>query len=118
MANVDITSLLEDCNSLKPKDLILDPLRWKYLIRSIMRGKNILLLGPARCGKTKAAQAAASAVDRADKFFPFNLGSTQDARAALVGNTFFKKESGTIFSPSPADRAQDEKDAEKYDSYG
>lgn len=101
MANTDVTKMLEDCSSLRPNTLILDDLRWKYLIRSVLRGKNVMMIGPARCGKTKAAQAVAKALKREDKFFVFNLGSTQDARAALIGNTFFKKDSGTIFNQSP-----------------
>ena len=61
-----------------------------------------MMVGPARSGKTKAAQAVAKALNREDKFFVFNIGSTQDARSSLVGNTFFKKDKGgTIFNPSP-----------------
>lgn len=101
MAETNVTQMLEDCVSLRPKTLILDDLRWKYLIRSVLRGKNVMMVGPSRCGKTKAAQAIAKALNREDRFFIFNLGSTQDARAALIGNTFFRKESGTIFNPSP-----------------
>jgi len=33
-------------------------------------------------------------------FFVFNCGSSQDARAMLIGNTFFKKEVGTLFCES------------------
>jgi len=101
MADIDISKYLDDCVSLRPKTLILDDLRWKYLVRSVIRGKNVMMVGPARCGKTKAAQAIAKALNREDKFFVFNLGSTQDARAALIGNTFFKKEAGTVFNQSP-----------------
>ena len=105
MADIDVSKMLEDCTSLRPNTLILDDLRWKYLVRSVLRGKNVMMVGPARCGKTKAAQAIAKALNREDKFFVFNLGSTQDARAALIGNTFFKKESGTIFNQSPFAKA-------------
>jgi len=59
MAEIDVTKFLEDCSSLRPKTLILDDLRWKYLVRSVLRGKNVMMVGPARCGKTKAAQAIA-----------------------------------------------------------
>jgi len=38
-------------------------------------------------------------------FFVFNCGSSQDARAFLVGNTFFKKETGTLFCGSEFVRA-------------
>jgi len=34
-------------------------------------------------------------------FCPINLGSSQDARAILIGNTQFSKETGTFFQESP-----------------
>jgi MoxR-like ATPase len=65
-----------------------------------LKGKNILILGPTRCGKTKAVQSVVKALGKSDRFFYFNMGSTQDARSLLIGNTFFKQEEGTFFSPS------------------
>ena len=61
-----------------------------------MRGKNIMMTGPAGCGKTMAAKALVNALDRPDYYF--NLGATQDPRATLIGNTHFNKEDGTYFS--------------------
>jgi len=49
---------------------------------------------------TSAAIEAANVLNRSDKFFRFNLGSMQDARSSLIGNTHFEKETGTIFSES------------------
>jgi MoxR-like ATPase len=100
MENQEIYKWIEKCAELKPTDLIIDDLPWKYLCRSVYRGKNVLILGPTRSGKTKAAQSVAKALNRQDRFFYFNFGSTQDARATLIGNTVFKKETGTIFHPS------------------
>lgn len=37
--------------------------------------------------------------------YVFNCGSSQDARATLVGNTVFRKETGTLFCPSEFVRA-------------
>lgn len=96
----ELTKSLQGCDTLKPTDLIIDALSWKYLCRAVLRGKNIILVGPTRSGKTKAAQSVVKAFNRQNKYFYFNLGSTQDARASLVGNTMFKKETGTVFHPS------------------
>ena len=84
--------------SLKPTELVMPDLKWKYLIRSAVRAKNIMMTGPAGCGKTMAAKALVSALDRPD--FYFNLGATQDPRATLIGNTHFDKNKGTYFSES------------------
>ena len=73
-------------------------LKWKYLIRSAMRGKNIMMTGPAGTGKTMAAKYLVTALKRPD--FYFNLGATQDPRATLIGNTHFNKDTGTYFSES------------------
>jgi len=84
--------------NLKPTELVMTELKWKYLIRSAVRAKNIMMTGPAGCGKTMAAKALVKALDRPD--FYFNLGATQDPRATLIGNTHFDKNKGTFFSES------------------
>ena len=84
--------------ALKPSSLIMNDLKWKYLVRSAMRGKNIMMEGAAGSGKTMAAKYLVSALDRPD--FYFNLGATQDPRATLIGNTHFSKEDGTYFAES------------------
>src|SRR6056300_1875516 len=83
---------------LKPQELVMADLKWKYLIRSAVRAKNIMMTGPAGCGKTMAAKALVNSLDRPD--FYFNLGATQDPRATLIGNTMFDKNKGTYFSES------------------
>ena len=84
--------------NLKPQELVMKDLKWKYLIRSAVRAKNIMMTGPAGCGKTMAAKALVNSLDRPD--FYFNLGATQDPRATLIGNTMFDKNKGTYFSES------------------
>ena len=84
--------------SLRPTELVMSDLKWKFLIRSAVRAKNIMMTGPAGCGKTMAAKSLVKALDRPD--FYFNLGATQDARATLIGNTQFDKQKGTYFSES------------------
>jgi nitric oxide reductase NorQ protein len=83
---------------LKPQELVMTDLKWKYLIRSAVRAKNIMMTGPAGCGKTMAAKSLVNSLDRPD--FYFNLGATQDPRATLIGNTMFDQKKGTYFSES------------------
>ena len=47
--------------NLKPQELVMTDLKWKYLIRSAVRAKNIMMTGPAGCGKTMAAKALVTA---------------------------------------------------------
>jgi len=61
-----------------------------------MRGKNVMMTGPAGCGKTMAAKSLTNSLSRPEYYF--NLGATQDPRATLIGNTHFNKEDGTFFS--------------------
>lgn len=96
----DIKKYLDTCINLRPSSLIMDDLKWKYMVRSALRGKNILLLGPTGCGKTLAAQTVAKVLNKESTFFYFNLGATQDARSALIGNTHFDKSTGTLFKES------------------
>ena len=87
-----------DSVSLKPESIVISDLKWKYLIRSAVRAKNIMMTGPAGCGKTMAAKSLVKALNRPD--FYFNLGATQDARATLIGNTHFDSKKGTFFAES------------------
>jgi MoxR-like ATPase len=85
---------------LKPRELVITDLKWKYLIRSAVRAKNIMMTGPAGCGKTMAAKAAANSLE-GYKTFIINLGATQDPRTTLIGNTQFDTKKGTVFNTSP-----------------
>jgi len=84
--------------ALRPKELFISDLKWKYLVRSVVRGKNIMMTGPAGTGKTMAVKYLVGALNR--PHFYFNLGATQDPRSVLVGNTHFNKETGTYFAES------------------
>lgn len=83
----------------KPKALIMNEVHWKYLVRSVVRGRNVLMTGPSGTGKTLSAMSVAKAVNR--PFFYFNLGATQDPRSSLIGNTHLNKDTGTYFAESP-----------------
>ena len=96
--HAEILNFIHNSYSLKPKMLMMSELKWKYLVRSGVRGKNIMMTGPAGCGKTMAAKSLVNSLDRPD--FYFNLGATQDPRSTLIGNTHFSKEKGTYFAKS------------------
>ena len=96
--NKPINEILENSIELKPDLLIISNTKWKYLIRSALCGKNILMVGPTGCGKTLVAQSLAESLNK--EFFYFNMGSTQDARSALIGNTHYDKDTGTYFNES------------------
>lgn len=96
--HAEMLNFIHSSYKLKPNGLVMKELKWKYLVRSAVRGKNILMTGPAGCGKTMAAKSVVNALDRPD--FYFNLGATQDPRSTLIGNTHFEEKRGTYFSES------------------
>ena len=96
--HAEVLNMIHSSYDLKPDGLMMKEIKWKYLIRSAVRGKNIMMTGPAGCGKTMAAKSLVKSLERPD--FYFNLGATQDPRATLIGNTHYNKEKGTYFSES------------------
>ena len=96
--HAEVLAMIHSSYKLKPDTLMMSEIKWKYLIRSAVRGKNIMMTGPAGCGKTMAAKSLVKGLKRPD--FYFNLGATQDPRATLIGNTHYDKEKGTYFSES------------------
>jgi|TARA_R110001583_G_scaffold43744_2_gene139030 nitric oxide reductase NorQ protein len=96
--HAEVLNFIHSSYSLKPKMLMMSELKWKYLVRSGVRGKNIMMTGPAGCGKTMAAKSLVNSLDRPDYYF--NLGATQDPRSTLIGNTHFDSKKGTYFAES------------------
>lgn len=94
-AHVDVVQFIKNSYNLRPANLIISELKWQYLMRSIIRGKNIMMTGPSGSGKTLAVQSVAKALnDR--PFFYFNLGATTDPRSTLIGNTHYASDRGTF----------------------
>lgn len=91
--HADILDFLKKCTALKPKRLKIDDLRWRFAVRAVLRGENLMIRGDSGCGKTLLATTVADILGR--PFFFFNLGATQDPRSTLIGNTHFKKDEGT-----------------------
>jgi len=58
-----VTKLVSDFkHAIPPKDFFIDKLKWKFLVRNIEKGKNIMMTGPSGCGKTDATFKAAEAL--------------------------------------------------------
>ena len=104
-----VLAFIHNSPDLIPDTIKISDLKWKFLIRSAVRSKNIMMTGAAGSGKTMAAKKVVEALDRPD--FYFNLGATQDPRSTLIGNTHFKKDEGTSFSQSAFVKAIQTKDA-------
>jgi MoxR-like ATPase len=94
----NVMAFLNTCVEKRPASLFCQDLTWKFICRSVMRGRNILLTGPTGTGKSQTAIAVAKSMDR--ELFYINLGATQDPRGTLIGNTHFSKDAGTYFNES------------------
>lgn len=103
LESANIMEFLNICVDKRPQSLFCDDLTWKVICRSTLRGRNTLLTGPTGTGKSQTAIAVAKALDY--NLFYINLGSTQDPRGALIGNTHFSKDAGTFFNESAFVRA-------------
>lgn len=93
-----ITAFIKSSYKLKPPYLKMIELKWKYMIRSAMRGRNVMLIGASGSGKTLAATTLPKVLGRPWELFA--LGATQDPRSFLIGNTHLNKETGTFFDES------------------
>ena len=92
---MNVNDLIND--NPRPDDYIIKDLKWKHLLRSIERSKNVMFVGHSGCGKTEGAYKAADSLGR--DIVPFNIGSMQDPRTSLIG-TREVKNGETYFKPS------------------
>ena len=58
--HAEVMAFIHGSYGLKPRGLMMSELKWKFLMRSAVRGKNIMMTGAAGCGKTMAAKALTS----------------------------------------------------------
>jgi len=98
----EIVHFIKTCYKYKPTDLKMPELKWRFLVRSALTGSNTMMTGQSGCGKTVAAYSAAKMLaEKMDyEFVVINLGSTQDPRSTIIGNTHYDKEKGTFFAQS------------------
>ena len=87
----------------KPSGFIIDDLKWKFINRCVEKEKNLMMVGPSGCGKTQVVFEVGELLDR--PVYYFNLGSTQDPRATLIGSTQLDVNKGTFFNASSFVRA-------------
>ena len=99
LTQTELRKKIHTSYSLKPEKLFIRESKWKYLMRSVLIGKNVLITGHSGCGKSTTIMHIAS-VFKDRPFFMIPLGSTQDPRATLIGNTHFNKTDGTFFDKS------------------
>jgi MoxR-like ATPase len=99
----DFMEVMYRAVDLKPTWFIIPDVNWKYGVRSVLRGKNVMVIGSQGAGKTVLVRELANALKR--PFFRFNLGAMQDARISIVGNTHYDVEKGTVFTESEFVRA-------------
>lgn len=95
MDSLNVNDLLNEHPA--PDDYYIEDLKWKHLLRSMERGKNVMLVGHSGCGKTEAAYQASKTLDR--ELVRFNVGSMQDPRTSLIG-TREVRDGETYFIPS------------------
>ena len=91
----NIREILESTQS--PEELFIAPVKWKYLVRAIKKGKNLMLLGPSGTGKSFAIGSAAKALGH--NVEKFNMGQSQDPQSFLCG-TLHLVDKQTKYVPS------------------
>lgn len=82
----------------KPNEFYINNTKWDILARNIQRQKNTLLIGATGTGKTQLAFHLAKSLGLEP--FYINLGSSDDFRGLLIGETHYDPKIGTYFRPS------------------
>lgn len=98
-----ILAFLKNATAVRPSTYKMDDLKWRFAIRTVLRGKNMMITGPKGTGKTVLAFTLRDVLNR--PFFNIPLGASQDPRSTLIGNVHFKPEIGTFVGESEFIRA-------------
>lgn len=77
----------------------IDPDMWYLLVRNVLRGENIMLIGDTGTGKTEIVKHLAKALEK--ELFIQDMGTVQDAQSALLGVHTLNKEGQSEFKTAP-----------------
>lgn len=98
LSHAELIKFIENSPAIKPRSYKVNDLLWRFMIRSVLRAKNLMFTGPQGCGKTTGVFALAEVLKR--PLFNIPLGASQDPRSTLIGNLHFKHGEGTYVADS------------------
>lgn len=107
--NNNIFQEILEVASKKPYDLVINDKFYQYLIRNILKAKNMMIVGPTGTGKTSLVYSVAKTLKRG--FYKFPMNSSGDAKTMLIGSMAYSPDKGTYFKPSKFVEAIKEKNA-------
>jgi len=88
----------KDYSAKKPGNFYISSIKWKSLVRAVLRAKNLMIIGPSGYGKTMAVHAVKSLFPER-LFHTVSMGDSSDARTVFAGTVTFEN-GETRFKPS------------------
>lgn len=98
-----LVNYVKNAAAIRPSNYKMDDLKWRFAVRTVLRGKNMMITGPKGTGKTVLAFTLRDVLER--PFFNIPLGASQDPRSTLIGNVHFAPDRGTFVGESEFVRA-------------
>jgi nitric oxide reductase NorQ protein len=77
----------------------IEPEMWYLLVRNVLRGENVMLIGDTGTGKTEIVKHLAKAMNK--DLFIQDMGTVQDAQSALLGVHTLNKDGVSEFKHAP-----------------